>query len=155
MLISQVKQLGYKDWAWVGYSINGENTITLPSFGDVIVPLPNSLGLQTLQLFANDSLDYQTTSPITHFTYNFDRKINILSHYENNQLTAEYTIFTGGGLVKMDPATNLNVTISYSTEKSGSNTYTNASFYYRISQGLWNGPFASGSDSSFCRQRYF
>ncbi|TFH26153.1 MAG: hypothetical protein E4G98_07350, partial [Promethearchaeota archaeon] len=145
MLISQRKQTQYKDWDWVGYSLNGENVIALPTFGDAIIPLPNSLGIQSLQLYANESLDFQTTSPITHFTYNFDRKINIWSHYENGYLAAEFTSVKGGGLIKMDPATDLNVTITYSTEKSGSATFTNASFYYKINHESWQGPFQKGS----------
>ena len=146
MLISQSQQLGFKEWTWVGYSLNGEPIITLPSFGDVIIPLPNSLGVQTLQLFANDSIDYQTSSPINHFTYNFDRKINIWTHFESGEIVAEFTDITGRGVIKMDPETNLNITVSYSTEKSGSTTYTNASVYYKISQGSWVGPFSSDSN---------
>ncbi|MBA7697471.1 hypothetical protein ES703_106136 [subsurface metagenome] len=146
MFISPAIQLGYKDWTWMGYSLNGENAIELPSFGDVIIPLPNTLGEQTLQLFANNSLDNQTFSPIIHFTYNFDRKINILSHYENGALVAENTIIKGG-LAKLEPVYNLNITITYNTEKPlGIYTYTNASIYYRINQGSWMGPFVSGSN---------
>ena len=145
MLISQSQQMGYKTWDWVGYSINDDTPISLPAFGDVVIPLPNSLGRQTLQLFVNDSSDFQTVSPLVHFSYYFNRKLDILSHYENQELVASNTIMTGGGLIKMDPATSLNISVSYSTVKSGAFTSTNASVYYRISRGSWVGPHAFGT----------
>ena len=137
MLIAQSVQLDYKTWEWVGFSLNDESMILLPSFGDVVIPLPNSLGEQTLQLFANDSSDYQTNSPVVHFSYYFNRKLNIVSHYENDELVATNTILTGGGVLKMDPATPLIINVTYSTMKSESPMNTNASLYYRINQDSW------------------
>ncbi|MHA1521024.1 MAG: right-handed parallel beta-helix repeat-containing protein [Promethearchaeota archaeon] len=146
MLISQSAQWEYKNWDWIGYSINNEPLILLPSFGDVVIPLPNSLGEQTLQLFANDSSEFQTNSSVVHFSYYFNRKLNILNHTENDELVAENTILTGGGLLKMDPATPLDIIVGYSTLKDGIPTNTNASLYYRINQNSWMGPYISGME---------
>ncbi|WP_457916649.1 right-handed parallel beta-helix repeat-containing protein [Candidatus Lokiarchaeum ossiferum] len=145
MLISRSLQEGFKSWDWQGYSLNDAEIIDLPFFSDVVIPLPNSLGIQTLQLYANDTSDFQTISPVVHFSYYFDRKLNIIKHTENDEVVAEYTMFTGSGIIKMDPATALNLTLEYNTMKNDDLCNTNASLYYRVSHDFWKKAYSTGS----------
>lgn len=154
MLISQLIQQDYKDWEWMGYVLNYGDVIECPFLSDFVIPLPNTLGKQSLQLLANDSADFQTISPVVEFSHFFDRKICVLEHHENNELVAEFTQLTGRGILKLDPATPLNITIAYNTEKDGSYTYTNASFFYRICGESWETPFITGNQYGYGTLNY-
>lgn len=145
MFISQSVQWGYKNWSWVGVSLNDANITLLPTFGDVVIPLPDTLGTQSIQLFSNNSMNFQTNSSLVHFSYYFDRKLEIDSHYENLELATLNTKLTGTGLLRLNPNSPLILNLTYNTLQFGSDSYTNASVYYRVNQNSWIGPIAFGT----------
>ncbi|MFX1449428.1 MAG: hypothetical protein ACFFCM_01215 [Promethearchaeota archaeon] len=152
---------GLLDWGF-SYSVDGQQIdapdvfLHMPSDCKKVIPLPDSEGTHTIQLigypfriYIGEYLDWlyvqgkDTTSlsNINSFTLSyFNTSLTITKHTENGEVVPP-------GLLTLISAEDLNVSINYKSRLGIAptmDTWMNVSYYYRINDASWNGPYNVG-----------
>ncbi|NVM54458.1 MAG: hypothetical protein HWN66_12210, partial [Candidatus Helarchaeota archaeon] len=121
---------------WIGYSLDGQNNLTIP--GNTTIPMPDE-GSHAIQVYANNSIGTKFATAIIYFTVFVDYYLDIINHTENG-------VSVPPGLIEVNANADFNVTLTCGTRAGSSYyTWTNASFSYRINEGSWTGPSFIGS----------
>ena len=105
-----------------------------------IVPMPKdgSYKIQIVSSKLNDFSGNLWTSDIIFFSKYFDRGLQILHHYENNE------VYPPGHI--LSPTEDLNVTETIrSYDWYNRDTWTTAYFSFKINNGAWQGPYLIGN----------
>lgn len=119
--------------AWAGFSLDGQSYYERV-LGNVTIPMPEE-GSHVIEMFGQttEGLPFQTSSKCfaTHHEFHLD----IINHTENG-------VSVPPGLVELDPFDDLNISLTYQTRWGPTlDTWTNVTFFYKINESSWNGPF--------------
>jgi hypothetical protein len=131
----------------LGYSVNLNPTKFItwnPSLPDYeltkfVIPTPTQDGAQNISFFWANSGGSPVNSITKHFSTYFKTYFSVSNYMENG------INYPPGTMVLAD-SEDLNVSLTFSTANwYYQTTWTNASYYYRINEGIWNGPYTCGS----------
>ncbi len=148
-----------QDGVWdysLAYSVDGQPEISDPihfewlAAGKKVIPLPDSDGTHSIQLKCNATVYYTmfNYAPSTYlsktksFTISYyNTYLDIIEHTENGEVFPP-------GLLGLTTAEDLMVNMTYKTRLGTApdtmDTWTNVSWYYKINNNPWNGPYNLG-----------